>query len=355
MYEDKTFDDLMSAMMDSFGQNVRTDEGSLAYNACCKIAEKLEDVYGDMDQLNDNMLMDTQDIDHLIRYAAERGISYHYATAPVVRGSFQQEIEVGERLVCGDYTYTVTALLEGFDYKLTCETEGTEANANLGTLDPVDYIDEYLGGEITEIITPGTDDEDEDVFRQRVIDSFDSAAFGGNKADYRLYIDAISGVGGCKPKRRSSDSPWINITVISGEYGAPSATLIAEIQDAVDPEQSHGEGDGMAPICHNVMILPVNEVEIDIEVTVTFDTGYSQETSQNAVESAVEEYLLTLRKGWESNELNDTVVRIAQIEARLLTVEGVLDVSDTTINGEQENALVAYTGIPVLGGVVIHV
>lgn len=353
MYDEKTFDNLMSDMMGSFGADVRTDEGSLAYNACVKIAEKLEDVYGDMDDLNDNMLPDTQDLEHLISYAQERGISYTYATAPVVRGVFSQEIEIGERFSCGDYDYTVTELIENYEYKLTCDTEGTEANTNLGALDPIDYVDEYQGGEITEIITLGIDDEDEDIFRERVISSFQSAAFGGNKADYRQYIDTITGVGGCKPKRREKNSQWINITIISSDYTVPSSTLISEIQTAVDPEQSHGEGDGMAPICHEVQILAVEGVDITINTTITFDDGYSADTSQSIIEAAIEDYLDSLRQNWESNELNDMIVRIAQIEARIITVEGILDVSNTMINGKAENYILDYTQIPLLGGVNI--
>lgn len=54
MFDDRLFDNIMQEMMETFGAEVRTDEGSLAYNACAKIAEKLEEIYGDMDVLNIN-------------------------------------------------------------------------------------------------------------------------------------------------------------------------------------------------------------------------------------------------------------------------------------------------------------
>lgn len=357
MFDDRLFDTIMDEMMAAFGADVRTDEGSLAYNACCRIAQKLEEVYGDMDDINNNMLPDTQDLDHLIRYAKERGISYEYATAPVVKGVFKQEIDIGEQLVCGDYTYTVTAPIESetYTYKLTCETEGVAANTNLGELTPLDYIDEYLGGEITEIITPGVDDEDEDIFRARVIASFQSAAFGGNRADYRTYIDGLTGVGGCKPKRRTADSPIINIWVISSDYTVPSAELIDEIQSAVDPTVNSGEGDGMAPICHEVKILAVSGVTVDVTTRITFDDGYSAETSQSLIEGVIADYLADLRSTWESNDLEGMIVRVAQIESRILTVEGVLDVESTTLNGTSANLALDYTSVPLLGGVVINV
>ena len=353
MYEDRTQETIISEMLEDFGADVRTDEGSLAYNACVKIASELEDTYADLDELNDNMLPDTQDLDHLIRYARERGIHYKYATNPVVKAEFQQEIEIGERFTCNDYIYTVTERLEEYSYKLECETEGTAANGNIGQLDPVDYVDEYEGGSIIEILECGMDDEEEEEFRQRVLHSFDSMAFGGNKADYRLYIDAIAGVSGCKPKRREADSEWVNIWITGTDNMAAGEELIKRVQEMIDPEESSGEGDGMAPICHKVKILSVEEKSINITTTISWKEGYSASTSQTRVEQAIEEYLKTLRKTWEENEMNGIIVRISQIEARILSMEEVEDIQETMLNNLYDNISLDFTQIPTLGGVTI--
>lgn len=352
MFDDRLFDTIMEEMMSAFGADVRTDEGSLAYNACARIAEKLEEVYGDMSELSDNLLVDTMDITHLIAYAAERGISYRYATAPVAKGVFSQDIEIGERFTCNDYTYQITEKIEDYVYKLICETEGTEANANTGALEPIDFVDDYQGGNITETLVSGTEDEDEEEFRKKLIESFQSTAFGGNKADYRKYVNGISGVGGCKPKRRTEDSPIIEITVIDSDYGVPSTEFIKELQDKIDPAENSGEGDGMVPICHIVEVKAVESEEVNVATKISFDTGYSAETSKSQIETAVNEYLLELCKSWQASEFEDMVVRISQIEARILTVDGVLDVSDTTIN-DTGNLTLSYEKIPILGGVTI--
>ncbi len=338
-----------------FGSDVRTDEGSLIYNACARIALKLEEVYGDMGDIDKNMLPDTMDLSHLIRYESERGISYNYATCPIVEGEFSQEIEIGQAFVCGDYTYTVTELIDGYTYKLKCETEGTEANANLGELEPEDYIEDYLGGKITKVLTYGTDDEDTEVFRKRVLSTFESTAFGGNKSEYRKKINETDGVGGCKPKRRDTESGYINITIIDSDYNVPSDDLVKSVKEEVDPEGTEGEGDGLAPICHRVLILPAEGVMVNVSCTLTFDDGYSADTSRSYIEKAVSDYLLSLRKSWEKNEFSDMYVRISQIEARILSVEGVLDISGTTINGSSDNLVLSYEKIPVDGEVTINV
>ncbi len=351
MFEDRTAENIMEEMLAGFGVGVRTDEGSLAYNACAKIAEKLEEIYADMEDIFDNMNIDTMDLAHLISYAQERGISFRYATFPVVKGVFNQEIEIGARLSCQDYIYEVVEHIEGHEYKLQCETEGTEANGATGELTPVDYIDNYGGGQITEIISAGEDDEDTEVFRERVIQSFQSLAFGGNKADYRRFVNAIEGVGGCKPKRREAGSPWVCCTIISNSYGKPSEELVKTVQSLIDPETNHGEGDGAAPVCHNVLISGVTETKVDVETCITWDDGYSTEGSQSQIEETLETYLLKLRQDWEGNEFNDTIVRVSQIDARIMGIEGVLDVKDTKINMQPGNLMVPYDAVPVKGEV----
>lgn len=354
MYDDRTYDNLMDEMMGSFGRNVNTDAGSLAFNACAKIAEKLEDVYADMEMIAENMSPDTMDIDHLITYGrTQRGISYIYATAPIVKGEFKQEIGLGQQLICNDYTYTVTELIDGFCYKMVCETTGVEANTNYGDLLPLDYIDDYQGGKIVEILSPGIDDEDIEVFRTRILASFQHQAFAGNKADYRQRVDELDGVGGCKVKRREKDSPWIYITIISDDFSVPGQQTVTAVQTAVDPEQSHGEGDGFASIAHNVLIIPVTAVPVQVSVEITWEIGYSEETSKSQIDAAVQGYLLKLRQDWEKNEFNDLYVRISQIEARILSVDGIADTANMSLNGAAENLILKYNEIPIFGGVAI--
>lgn len=44
-------------------------------------------------------------------------------------------------------------------------------------------------------------------------------------------------------------------------------------------------------------------------------------------------------------------MRIAQIETRLLAIEGIIDISGTTINGDANNLTLTTYQIPVLGSV----
>ena len=70
---------------------------------------------------------------------------------------------------------------------------------------------------------------------------------------------------------------------------------------------------------------------------------------KETVENAVSEYLLSLRKSWESNDY--TVVRISQLEAAILALEGVVDIDNTALNGSANNLILTKYQIPVFGGV----
>lgn len=355
MYEDRTQDVITEEMLEDFGANVRTDVGSLAFNAVVKTASELEDVYTDLETQEDNALPDTMDLVHLIRFAAERGTTYKYATNAIVKAVFLQEMSIGDRLSCEDYIYTITEPVEGeaLTYLMECEEDGTGPNTITGQLEPVDYIDGYNGGQIVEVSVPGTDDEDEEVFRARVIGSYTSLAFGGNKADFRQYIDSLSGIGGCKVKRRDPNSEYINIYIIDSSFGAASSSLVAIVQDLVDPTQSQGEGDGKAAVNQKAIIQSAGSVTINVSATLTLDTGYDIEEIAPQVPEKIEAYLLDMRKKWESNEQTEDVVRIARVEAAILTIEGVLDVTDMLLNGAASNVGISWTNIPSLGTVTV--
>ena len=140
------------------------------------------------------------------------------------------------------------------------------------------------------------------------------------------------------------------ITVVNSlDFGKASDTLIKQIQTIIDPDESAGEGYGLAPIGHVVKVKSAEPIQVYIRTTVTFDEGYNWSNTKTAIEEAVDVYLLELRKSW-SNSVS-IIVRVSQIETRILGVKGVLDVTDTKINDSTNNLTLTKYQIPVLGGV----
>lgn len=73
---------------------------------------------------------------------------------------------------------------------------------------------------------------------------------------------------------------------------------------------------------------------------------------QELIQDAISVYLEGLRIAWEDSE--SLIVRIAQIEAKILNIEGILDVAETTINGQTSNIEVMQEYLPVLGSLEVQ-
>ena len=110
-----------------------------------------------------------------------------------------------------------------------------------------------------------------------------------------------------------------------------------------------------SPIWHIVTVERVQEIAINIVTSITYQDGWDYLSTKSYIEAAIDAYLLELRKTWENTidylAGNDTglIVRVSQIETRLLDLAGILDIENTTINGVAGNLLIATNQIPVRG------
>ena len=198
-------------------------------------------------------------------------------------------------------------------------------------------------------LIPAEDGDTTDTLREKYYASIDGEAFGGNVADYKDKTNAITGVGGVKVYPVWNGGGTVKLTIIASDFTAPSTELISKVQTAIDPEQNHGEGLGLAPIGHTVTVAGAKYADIAIATNITFATGWAWSSAQSQVESAVKAFFSELAKAWADTET--TVVRISQVETHLLSVDCVVDVDGTTLNGTAKNVELAADEIPRLGSI----
>lgn len=353
MFEYKTYDNILAEMLADLPDGLSGSEGSLIYTALSKQAMRLEEAYMQLDGLDKNAYTDTADLEHLILDGNEKGVIFRYATYATMRGQLNLSVPAGTRFNGGDYNYTVLNVLdeENHIYALACDTPGAEPNHWLGELTPIETIEGFESGKIIGVEEAGKDMEDTEIYRKRLLSNYDVKSFGGNRQYYKYSIESLAGVGGVKIARRKENMNYIDAQIISADFATPSETTVKNVQDAVDPEQSAGEGDGLAPIGHVVHITGVPSVAVDIETTVTYDTGYDYTGLASYINKAVDDYLLELRMTWAGT--GTIMVRIIQIESRIVDIAGIVDVTGTKINGQEQN-LAITTGIPVKGVLICN-
>ena len=350
-YEDMTFEVIMQRMLDRVPNNMDKREGSIIYDALAPAAVELTLLYIEFGIIQNEGYADTASRDYLIKRVAERGITPYAATQAILEATFTPEtleVPIGSRFNYDNLNYEVIEKISDGKYQIRCETYGIEGNNASGTLLPIDYIDGLETAQITQILIPGEDEEDTESLRQRYFDSFDTTAFGGNKKDYIQKTNAIEGVGATKVTPVWNGGGTVKLTIIDSSFNKASSVLIEKVQEEIDPSND-ANGIGIAPIGHIVTVDTVEEITVNITSNITFEEHYTFERLKDQITKLIEEYLLDLRHQWADND--ELVVRISQIENKILSVEGVVDITDTQINGVASNLVLTEYQIPKLGGI----
>lgn len=355
MYEDVTYELILDRMLDRVlaqNPNIDTREGSIIYNALAPAAVELQNMYIQLDTILNESFADTQTRDYLIKRCAERGVNVEPATHAIRQGEFVPstlEIEIGARFSLNLLNYVVTEKISNGVYKLQCETTGYDGNVESGALIPIEYIEGLETATLTDVLVPGEDEEDTEHLRQRYYDSLNSQAFGGNITDYKEKTNSLDGVGGVKVYPVWNGGGTVKLVIINSDFEKPSEVLVSSVQTIIDPTQNQGNGVGIAPIGHIVTVLGCNETVVNVATRITFQEGWNWEALKPYAEQAIDDYFKELASDWAS--LDNIIVRISQIEIRLLNLTGVLDIADTTLNGVAHNLTVEADNIPKRGNV----
>lgn len=339
-----TYDEILQKMLDIIDDKYDKREGSVIYDALAPCAAVICQYMIDSENMQQEVFADTATREYLIRICKDRGITPQNASKAVCTVEFTgTEPDTGARFTGGNTTYVYLG-----DNLLQCETAGTIGNEYQGNIIPIDYISGLLSAKITSIVIYGEDEEGTEVLRARYYESLDEKAFGGNIADYKSKTLAIDGTGAVKVIAAWDGAGTVKLTILSSNFDKASSELISSVQNAFDPNKD-GKGDGLAPIGHTVTVDTATEKEISIKATLTYASGQSWDTLGDKITKAVGSYLEGLRKQWADND--SLIVRIAMIEAAILSVDGVLDISNTKINDGTANIQTESDEIPILGDI----
>ena len=401
MYDDLTYESILERMLQFIRQQDRsldTREGSVSWYGSAPSAVEFQNLYLALDNVLNQTYPDTASRPYLIRRAKDRLLSPYPASPAVLELTITPAgltLPEGARFSIGELNYAATQNMGEGRYQITCETPGAAGSSPAGEVIPIEYIPGLASCAVTALLIPGEDEEDTEAFRQRYFDSLEAQAFGGNRADYLEKVNAIPGVGGVRihrawnsgirpvellPPEGAADwlaglsAPaailsWLHslyaaaasrkltvggtvrLTLIDSTFSPPSAALLERVQTAIDPTQNAGEGYGLAPVGHVVWVTGVRSAQVDLTFQMACSGGWRWEDVQPAARQAVQAYFLELAQSWarDDGQNQPLVVRVSQIESRLLDLEGVLDVAGTKINGQAANLTLEADQIPTLG------
>lgn len=366
MFEHMTFENIIQDMLDRVPDDVDKREGSIIYDALAPTAMELAETYSNMDILMERTFADTADGDDLEKRVGEHGVTRKKASSAIRKAAFTtsqdepMEIVIGSRYRLGDIVYTVLEKIETGTYQVLADTQGEVGNRDFGELIPVEPVNGLGAANLLEVLIPGEDEESDESLYDKYREHIREKAFAGNRADYKMRLLDIQGVGGVQLFRAPFGGGTVKAVIIDSTFNVPTPELVSFVQERVDPLEYTGEGYGTAPICHEVLIEGVESVTVDFSATLTL-SGVTLGQVEPLVEAVFNDYLAEVREEWVSNNRFSNgqlinaplVVRITHIESRILSLEGVQDITGTSLNGMPENITLS-TEIPVAGSVALH-
>jgi uncharacterized phage protein gp47/JayE len=159
----------------------------------------------------------------------------------------------------------------------------------------------------------------------------------------------MDGVGATKVIPAYPNPGNVTLVIVDSNYSKPSDELVATVKQAIDPND--GDGFGLAPIGHTVIVNGASEASININCNFAYTDTYNWDIVKEDVYKAIDNYFVELSKEWESGNIT---VRVSHIIKTLLDIVGVEDVTDVTINGRDDNCELGTNDIPVRGTVTVN-
>ena len=341
--------------------------GSVIYDALAPVCLELAEAYVKMDILEEQTYLMTATGNNLDKRVYDYGISRRKATRALRIGEFKQykvdsqgnyvldennqkilidmEIETGIRFSIpenAEITYEYIGKTDGYKI-LECEQLGTQGNEHLGTILPLTPILNLAQANIISTYKPAEDDETDTELRARAVASLNYGAFGGNIQDYIERVNAIDGVGQTKVFPAWQYNGSVLLSVVDPLYNPITNEFARNLKEQIDPEDSTGQGIGIAPIGHYVTITTPTRQNVDVALSITFVNTETIETIQEEVERKIKEYFLSIRQSY-AQDVNLTIYR-ARIIEKVLELEFVLNVTDVKLNGEMNDIVYVDEGL----------
>lgn len=372
--EKYTFQYILNNALNKVPETIDKREGSIIYDALAPICYEMADVYMELRKILIETSPETANGAFLDLKVLERGLTRGKPSKAIKKAEFldtsgnPQIIEIGERFstanadnliykVIDEYKES-EVVIDGF-YLLESETVGTIGNAYTGNLLPINYINDLGTATMSTLIIPAEDIETDESLRARYFETMQEQAFGGNIAQYRKMLKEIIGVGDVQIYPTWDGGGTVLCSVVDTDYNPISEGFEDILKETVDPVD--GDGLGLAPIGHTVTITTPEPVTINVETKITTAMEVTKGQVETEIIEKIENYINDTKKEWgQASEFNTYSVNIyiAKINAEILKVDGVVNVSETKINNVESDLTLTQTSslqeISTVGTVTVN-
>lgn len=359
----------LDSVLERVPDGVDKREGSIIYDAVAPVAYSFAEMAMQMKQVVLNAYIQSANGSFLDYKAAERGTKREAATNARVLAEFADNkgkpltIDVEDRFSstgANPIFYTCSKVLLNGQAELTAESAGIEANGVLGQLLPVTPFDNLGKAEIVEVTVPARDIEDDETLRKRLLSSNEIINYGGNVTDYISFTRELEDVAAVQVYPTWQGGGTVRLVILDNTYNAASQSLIDFVQNKIDPQDSPGDGYGIAPIGHTVTVAAPTVRKINISAKIETDSGITVLDVKDTVTEVINKHFESLRKSWDTlageRGYKLTVYR-SQLISAIIGVDGVVNVASLLFDNKEEDITLTFSNdlqeLPVVGMVTL--
>lgn len=247
---------------------------------------------------------------------------------------------------------TIIDVSETAQVRLECTEPGIKGNVAKGT---IEILTKSINGvrSITneEDFHGGTEIEDEESFRERVLEAYRNEPLSGAPRDYKRWAREVPGVGNVYVIPEWNGPGSVKVLVMDSNGSPASEDLLIEVRKHIIDRETNGKNtsDGLSPIGALVTAMTPELVGIDISATINFDTNFERDQVIEEIENQINNY-------FSSIDINGTVTYKAiegLLGSMIIRKEGIVDYSNLLMNGSTENIELDHE-VPYLVEVIIE-
>lgn len=182
----------------------------------------------------------------------------------------------------------------------------------------------------------GLDAEDDETFRERLLDSIAAQEGAGTQDDYVTWALEVDGVGAATCEPLWSGAGTVRVMVLDTDLQPAGAGLLTDVEDYIET---------LRPIGADVTVSAPTLDTHAISATLTMETGFTVVGVTTAVEEAIQAY-------YDSLDVGDDVI-YNEVGAAIVTVQGVADYASLLVDGGAINVTISATQKAAMGTVTL--
>ena len=321
-------------------------EGGFSQDIIGTVAYEIANIYDvELDRIADRCFVTTAQGADLDKVGSDYGIDRRQDAAAyvdleitgVIGATVNQTVKaIYNNLVFAVQEYKVIGDSGKVTVKAKCETLGSVGNVPANTI--TEFLTDYAG--LISVNNPesaydGFDVEDDETYRQRILDYLAEDAANCNEVQYKQWAMEITGVE--KAVIKSAETVGAgNVGVYIAAYDAApvSAELIQAVYDYISFKQF---------INATVLVNSLTYKDMDVDATIILKDGYSTDDVKTEFQAKFKQYLMTA----------EGVVSYFKVSELLFDCSGVSDVTTYYLNGTQASVTLLDTDYPVVGDITI--